>query len=186
MWCTKSYNACRPCVGPPCSLLLLFWCLTLPVIVAVYVDFVWLGAAISFLGVLSLFSINGVSSELECPFDDTANDLSLEYFKDEFTDSMAEMMAWLAEKSNGNVAGSLEAKPAEEPWGLIKAQIAMREKHGGKLMETESPLGTEDEVHNYIPAEVRMRVTKSRFSGATTVVSTLDKYRTQKGIFWLH
>lgn len=131
-----------------CSLLLLFWCLTLPVIVAVYVDFVWLGAAISFLGVLSLFSINGVSSELECPFDDTANDLSLEYFKDEFTDSMAEMMAWLAEKSNGNVAGSLEAKPAEEPWGLIKAQIAMREKHGGKLMETESRECTRRNPHH--------------------------------------
>ena len=107
------------------------------------------------------------------------------WLQDEFTDSMAEMMAWLAEKSDGNVAGALGAKPTEEPWGLIKAQIAMRASHGGKSLETENPVEG-GESHSYIPAEVRMRVTRSRFSGATTVVSTLDKYRTQKGIFWLH
>jgi predicted membrane chloride channel (bestrophin family) len=42
-----------------CSLLLLVWCVTLPVMVTIYADVLVLRAALSFIGVLSLFSING-------------------------------------------------------------------------------------------------------------------------------
>ena len=48
-----------------CSFPLLFWLVSLPVVVATFVELEWLAATISFLGVLSLFSINGVSSEQE-------------------------------------------------------------------------------------------------------------------------
>jgi hypothetical protein len=61
------------------------------------------GAVLSFLGVGALFSINGIASELEDPFDDTPNDLALEYHVSNFTDFMTELMCWLGEKSDGNV-----------------------------------------------------------------------------------
>ena len=54
-----------------CSLLLVVWCLTLPVVVAIYCKFLAFGAGISFLAVLALFALNDVSSQLECPFRDT-------------------------------------------------------------------------------------------------------------------
>ena len=44
------------------------------------------GAALAFLGVAVMFSINAISAELEDPFDDTPNDLALEYHVANFTD----------------------------------------------------------------------------------------------------
>eukprot|EP01048_Picozoa_sp_COSAG05_P020271 COSAG05_NODE_3400_length_2085_cov_3.351964_2_plen_151_part_00 len=67
-----------------CSMLLLFWCLSFPVILCVYVNNLALGCSIAFVGVLSFFSINGISSEMEDPFDDRPNDLPLDFFVDEY------------------------------------------------------------------------------------------------------
>jgi predicted membrane chloride channel (bestrophin family) len=182
-----------------CSFLLLFWLVSLPVVVATFVEPEWLAATISFLGVLSLFSINGVSSELECPFDDTPNDLSLEYYKDDFTDAMAETMSWLSDDSEGNVAGSIAAAPDEKPWAMLEKQLEMRErvasqgkvgreKDAGSPESTRhaNPTSTKGTQLNFIPEEVRMRVTRSWTGRSELEMSTLDEYRRKKGIFWLH
>ena len=175
-----------------CSLLLLFWCLTLPVIVAIYVNHTFFGSAISFLGVLSLFSINGISSELECPFDDTPNDLPLEYYCDEFTDSISEMMTWLEKPTEGNIAGVLKSQPSSKPWGLVKVQNDLKLEAGKKKQremegadkkaelreKTHMDFDDNPAAHEDLPLNVdtiRMRVTTGRFKAPTTVVNTLDK-----------
>ena len=170
-----------------CSLLLLFWCFTLPIVVAGYVNSLFFGPSISFLGVLSLFSINSVSSSLERPFQDSANDLPLEYFVDEFTDLMSEMMSWVspttqcsgrenykrpkAERLCGpQVAGCSEdgaiagasAAPTEPPWGLMRTQMSMRQ--AGPLQGAED--GAKSDVANPLAATAAPNQPRSFFTPA--------------------
>eukprot|EP01048_Picozoa_sp_COSAG05_P020272 COSAG05_NODE_3400_length_2085_cov_3.351964_3_plen_142_part_00 len=112
---------------------------------------------------------------------------------------MAEMMSWLSDPSEGNVAGSLGAELREKPWELVQTQWALKQTsleaaaRGARLertstgnhlrekdnigdAETENPVA-EREGWGGIPVDsVRMKVTSSRFSGTRTVVSSLDTY----------
>lgn len=174
--------------GQVCSLMLVVWVLTLPFVMAACITWPVAAAAMAFLSTASLFSVNTVSSELECPFDDTANDLCLEYLKDDFTDNMAEIMGWLAHRSEGNVAGSIGEKPQEEPWTMMQKQMQLHEDFKVKtprdmdVMENPATAGG----YNFIPEEVRMRVTRSVFRGEEVVMSSLKSRAKEKGTFWLH
>jgi hypothetical protein len=110
-----------------------------------------------------------VSSTLECPFDDTANDLSLEYFTEEFTDSMCEMMSWMmsAPEGSANLSGSIGADGSmltgsggggqnddegdEEdekvgPWTLLERQNRQRRAAGNGDVDFENPIDPNGEA----------------------------------------
>ena len=171
-----------------CSLMLFIWCTTLPVVLATFVTTAWAAALVSFCAVVALFSVNAVASELESPFDDTPNDLCLEYIADQFTDTMAELMAWLAHRSAGNVAGSIGDEPTEKPWEMMEKQMKLHDElsTGEKEVMQDNPVGASTGEYNFIPEEVRMRVTKRSFQQPKYHMSTLEGMSQDKSIFWLH
>ena len=167
--------------------MLLIWCLTLPVVLSTYIETTWIAALGSFLGVASLFSVNCVASELESPFDDTPNDLALEYFKDDFTDTMAETMSWLADRSIGNVAGSLGAEPTEKPWMMMEKQMDVHRELSARVAadkDFDNPVASAS--FNFIPEDVRMRVTRGQFTSSEITMSTFSRLTSKHGVFWLH
>eukprot|EP01043_Picozoa_sp_COSAG02_P040920 COSAG02_NODE_3349_length_6890_cov_347.564865_2_plen_249_part_00 len=173
-----------------CSLMLIIWCLTLPMLLTVFVETTWIAAVGSFLGVGTLFAVNCVASELECPFDDTPNDLCLEYLKDNFTDTMAETMAWLAHRSTGNVAGSIGEKPTEQPWTMMEKHMRLNREliRGGGEKEVDfvdNPVSSTGQ-YNFIPEEVKMRVTGSACGKSDVYVSTMKTMTRKRRIFWIH
>lgn len=175
-----------------CSLMLVIWCLTLPIILAAFVETTWIAAVGSFLGVGTLFAVNYVASELESPFDDTPNDLCLEYLKDDFTDTMAEMMAWLAHRSTGNVAGSIGDKPTEKPWTMMEKQMRLHKEitTGEKEKEMElhsgnNPVSSAGQ-YNFIPEEVKMRVSGSACGKSDVYMSTMATMKAKRRVFWIH
>lgn len=130
-----------------------------------------------------------------------ANDLCLEYFVDEFTDSVSEMMSWLAGRKDGcNIAGALSSDDAgdekQEQWPLMEMQMKLRAAGSGAVggHKTANPIAPDDDDEtsnappsfHYVPAAFPMRVTKSKFSGSKMVLSTLKKCHGEQGIYWLH
>ena len=82
---------------------------------------------------------------------------------------------------------------------MLEKQLEMRERVAsqGKVGQEKdagspgntrrpNPISTEGTQLNFIPEEVRMRVTRNWTGRSELEMSTLDEYRRKKGIFWLH